>query len=101
MYAMAKLIETLHVVEAPMKLLGLAPSLTFHLSIVVSAILVLANIFLGGPASAICNTAVFSDRGRVPAAGAAAQAIRLTAHRLRCITIGYVYLRPGDVVIRP
>ena len=58
MYAMAKLIEMLHVLEAPMKLLGLAPSLTFHLSIVVSAIVVLAYIFLGGSASAICNEAL-------------------------------------------
>jgi solute:Na+ symporter, SSS family len=55
MYAMAKLIETLHLFDAPMKALGLAPSLTFHCSILVSAVIVLAYIFLGGLTSAIYN----------------------------------------------
>jgi SSS family solute:Na+ symporter len=55
MYAMAKLIETLHVFDAPMKVLGFAPSLMFHLSILLSAIIVLAYIFLGGLTSAIYN----------------------------------------------
>ncbi len=55
MYAMAKLIEVLHVFDAPLKALGLPESYTFHVSIVVSAVIVLAYIFLGGLTSAIYN----------------------------------------------
>jgi solute:Na+ symporter, SSS family len=55
MYAMAKLIQTLHVFDAPLKALGLSPALTFHVSIVVSAVIVLAYILLGGLTSAIYN----------------------------------------------
>ncbi|HEX6504338.1 MAG TPA: sodium:solute symporter family protein [Terriglobales bacterium] len=55
MYAMAKLLEMLHLFDAPLKSLGMPASLTFHVSIVVSAVIVLAYIFLGGLTSAIYN----------------------------------------------
>jgi SSS family solute:Na+ symporter len=55
MYAMAKLIQTLHIFDSPLKALGLSPALTFHVSIVISALIVLAYIFLGGLTSAIYN----------------------------------------------
>ncbi len=55
MYAMAKLIEALHVFDAPLKTLGLSPGLTFHLSIAISAVIVLGYILLGGLTSAIYN----------------------------------------------
>jgi SSS family solute:Na+ symporter len=55
MYAMAKLIQTLHIFDAPLKALGLSPSLTFHVSVIISALIVLAYIFLGGLTSAIYN----------------------------------------------
>ena len=55
MYAMAKLIQTLHVLDAPFARLGLAASWIFHLSILISALIVLGYIFLGGLTSAIYN----------------------------------------------
>jgi SSS family solute:Na+ symporter len=55
MYAMAKLIQALHVFDAPFKALGLAPNWIFHFSILLSAAIVLAYIFLGGLTSAIYN----------------------------------------------
>jgi SSS family solute:Na+ symporter len=55
MYAMAKLIQTLHVFDAPVQRLGLPPSAVFHAGILVSALVVLAYIFLGGLSSAIYN----------------------------------------------
>jgi SSS family solute:Na+ symporter len=55
MYAMAKLIQTLHIFDAPIRALGLPPSATFHVSIVLSGVIVLAYIFLGGLTSAIYN----------------------------------------------
>jgi len=55
MYAMAKLIQTLHVFDAPFQALGLPMSAIFHVSIVLSALIVLAYIFLGGLTSAIYN----------------------------------------------
>jgi len=55
MYAMAKLIQTLHVLDAPLKELGLPYSASFHLSIAISAIVVLVYVFLGGLISAIYN----------------------------------------------
>src|SRR5689334_8899732 len=41
MYAMAKLIQTLHVFDAPLRTLGLPGSATFHVSIIISALIVL------------------------------------------------------------
>src|SRR5205085_4576439 len=55
MYAMAKLIQTLHVFDAPIQRLGLPLSWVFHAGILVSALVVLAYIFLGGLSSAIYN----------------------------------------------
>jgi SSS family solute:Na+ symporter len=55
MYAMAKLIQILHIFDAPFKALGLPMSGIFHLSIALSAVIVLAYIFLGGLTSAIYN----------------------------------------------
>ena len=55
MYAMAKLTQTLHIFDAPFHALGLPQSWIFHAGILVSAIVVLAYIFLGGLSSAIYN----------------------------------------------
>ncbi len=55
MYAMAKLIQTLHVFDAPVQRLGLPLSWVFHAGIVLAAVVVLAYIFLGGLSSAIYN----------------------------------------------
>jgi SSS family solute:Na+ symporter len=55
MYAMAKLIQTLHVFDSPIQRLGLPLSWVFPAGILVSALVVLAYIFLGGLSSAIYN----------------------------------------------
>jgi SSS family solute:Na+ symporter len=55
MYAMAKLIESLVVLGGPLKAMGLSSDWTFHVSIAVSALVVLAYVVLGGLASAIYN----------------------------------------------
>jgi SSS family solute:Na+ symporter len=55
MYAMARLIQALHVFDGLFFKLGLAPEGIFTFSIVLSAIIVLAYIFLGGLTSAIYN----------------------------------------------
>ena len=55
MYAMAKLIQTLHVFDVPFRAMGIDPSWIFHVGIVVSAVIVLAYILLGGLTSAIYN----------------------------------------------
>ncbi|MEJ7618096.1 MAG: sodium:solute symporter family protein [Pyrinomonadaceae bacterium] len=55
MYAMAKLIQSLHIFDALFARIGVAPAWIFHLSIVISALIVLAYIFLGGLTSAIYN----------------------------------------------
>jgi SSS family solute:Na+ symporter len=55
MYAMAKLIQILHVFDAPFAKLGLPSSMIFHVSILVSAVIVLGYILLGGLTSAIYN----------------------------------------------
>jgi hypothetical protein len=55
MYAIAKLIQTLHVFDSPLQAMGVPAASTFHVSIVVSAVIVLAYIFLGGLTSAIYN----------------------------------------------
>src|SRR5437879_1799606 len=52
MYAMAKLIQVLHVFDAPIQHLGLPSSWVFHAGILVSAVVVLAYIFLGGLSTA-------------------------------------------------
>jgi len=55
MYAMAKLIQTLHILDAPLKGLGLPLVASFHCSVVISAVVVLAYVVLGGLVSAIYN----------------------------------------------
>src|SRR6266852_843458 len=52
MYAMAKLLQILHVFDAPFAALGLGPQYIFHVCIVSSAIVVLAYVLLGGLSSA-------------------------------------------------
>ncbi len=58
MYAMAKLTQTLHVFDAPVRQLGLPLSWLFHAGILISAVVVLAYIFLGGLFSAIYNEVI-------------------------------------------
>ena len=55
MYAMARLIQALHVFDGLFRLLGWAPEGIFTFSIVLSVVIVLAYIFLGGLTSAIYN----------------------------------------------
>jgi SSS family solute:Na+ symporter len=55
MYAMAKLIMLLRVFDAPVLSLGLSRDWIFHASIVLSALIVLAYVYLGGLTSAIYN----------------------------------------------
>src|SRR6516225_10019023 len=55
MYAMARLIQILHILDAPFQSIGLNPEYVFHVCIVISALIVLAYIFLGGLTSAIYN----------------------------------------------
>ena len=55
MYAMARLIQALHVFDGLFRALGLPPGGIFTFSIVLSAIIVLLYIFLGGLTSAIYN----------------------------------------------
>ena len=58
MYVMARLIQTLHLFDAPIAAAGLPPSWVFHASIVISAGIVLIYIFLGGLTSAIYNEVI-------------------------------------------
>src|SRR4051794_34557181 len=55
MYAMAKLLQILHLFDAPFAALGLGPQYIFHVCIVSSAIVVLVYVLLGGLSSAIYN----------------------------------------------
>jgi SSS family solute:Na+ symporter len=55
MYAMARLIQTLHVFDGMFRAMGRPPEDIFTFSIVLSAIIVLGYIFLGGLTSAIYN----------------------------------------------
>src|SRR5206468_8952523 len=55
MYAMALLIQTLHIFDTPFRLMHLPQTWVFHVSIVLSAVIVLGYIFLGGLTSAIYN----------------------------------------------
>ena len=55
MYAMALLLQTIHIFDAPFRALGLPNSWVFHVSIITSAIIVLGYIYLGGLTSAIYN----------------------------------------------
>jgi solute:Na+ symporter, SSS family len=55
MYAMALLIQNLHMLDSLFLAAGISLSWIFHVSIVISAVIVLAYIFLGGLTSAIYN----------------------------------------------
>src|SRR6516165_10829087 len=55
MYAMAKLIMLLRVFDAPVLSLGLSRDWIFHASIILSALIVLGYVYLGGLTSAIYN----------------------------------------------
>src|SRR4030088_905348 len=55
MYAMAKLIQTLHFLDAPFRRVGLPQAWIFHTGVIASALVVLTYIYLGGLTSAIYN----------------------------------------------
>jgi solute:Na+ symporter, SSS family len=55
MYAMAKLIQTLHILDGLLAKVGLSQAWSFHVSIVISAVIVLGYVLLGGLTSAIYN----------------------------------------------
>jgi solute:Na+ symporter, SSS family len=55
MYAMARLIQTLHVFDGLFLHFGLPVGWVFHFAIILSALIVLGYIFLGGLTSAIYN----------------------------------------------
>ena len=55
MYAMALLIQNLHMLDSLFLAAGIPLSWIFHVSIAISAVIVLAYIFLGGLTSAIYN----------------------------------------------
>src|SRR5580704_7410190 len=55
MYAMAKLIQVMHILDGPFATLGLSAAWSFHVSILLSALIVLGYILLGGLSSAIYN----------------------------------------------
>jgi SSS family solute:Na+ symporter len=55
MYAMARLLGVLHIFDAPVLALGLGPQYIFHASVLLSAVIVLAYVLLGGLSSAIYN----------------------------------------------
>ena len=55
MYAMAKLLMMLRVLDGPFQRLGLDPAYIFHTCIAASAVIVLVYIFLGGLSSAMYN----------------------------------------------
>ena len=55
MYAMAKLIQSLHLFDRGFQAMGLPQSWIFHVGILASAIIVLAYILLGGLTSAMYN----------------------------------------------
>src|SRR5438067_9953300 len=55
MHALARLIQTLHILDDPFHRLGVDPSWIFHFGVVASAAVVLAYILLGGLTSAIYN----------------------------------------------
>src|ERR1700733_11489122 len=58
MYAMALLLQTIHIFDAPFRALVVPNSWVFHVSIVTSAVIVLGYIFLGGLTSAIYNEVI-------------------------------------------
>ena len=55
MYAMAKLLQILHIFDWPFQSLGIPAQYIFHFCIVASALVVLVYVFTGGLSSAIYN----------------------------------------------
>src|ERR1700712_2293814 len=55
MYALAKLIQTLHVFDAPFARMGLPQAWIFHFAVLTAALVVLAYIYMGGLRGAIYN----------------------------------------------
>jgi solute:Na+ symporter, SSS family len=55
MYAMAKLIQTLHILDRPLAMMNLPTWWSFHVSIMISALIVLAYVVSAGLTSAIYN----------------------------------------------
>src|SRR6266498_3303480 len=55
MYAMAKLLQILHVFDTPFSALGIGPEYIFHICVVSSGVVVLVYVLLGGLSSAIYN----------------------------------------------
>jgi SSS family solute:Na+ symporter len=55
MYAMAKLLQILHVFDAPFAALGIGPEYIFHICVASSGVVVLVYVLLGGLSSAIYN----------------------------------------------
>jgi SSS family solute:Na+ symporter len=55
MYAMAKLLQILRIFDAPFMRMGISPAYIFDVCVVVSAVIVLGYILLGGLSSAIYN----------------------------------------------
>ncbi len=55
MYAMAKLLQILHIFDGPFASLGIDQQYIFHVCIVASALVVLVYVFMGGLSSAIYN----------------------------------------------
>src|SRR5437764_4015348 len=53
MYAMARLIQTLHFLDAPFRRFGIPQAWIFQTGIIVSAVVVLTYIYIGGLTSAI------------------------------------------------
>ncbi|HEX9367611.1 MAG TPA: sodium:solute symporter family protein [Vicinamibacterales bacterium] len=55
MYAMARLLGILRIFDAPIQAMGLGPEYIFHASVLLSALIVLGYVLLGGLSSAIYN----------------------------------------------
>jgi solute:Na+ symporter, SSS family len=55
LYAMARLLGVLHIFDAPVQAMGLGPEYVFHASVILSAMIVLGYVLLGGLSSAIYN----------------------------------------------
>ena len=67
MYAMARLIQTLHLFDAPLAKLGVSSAGVFHVSIIVSALVVLVYVFLRRTERRHLqrSPAIFSHRRRI------------------------------------
>jgi SSS family solute:Na+ symporter len=58
MYALAKLIEAMHILDAPFAALGIPAHAAFHVAVVSAALIVLTYIYAGGLRGAIYNEVV-------------------------------------------